>query len=97
MNINGSECKCGFKTISSKSTCPRCGRTMEPRKFFDEGTVLSFMPLKVQPEGFERPMDLVMVEIDNGPQLVCWTDEPMKADQRIKVFEEGKLIRCRSP
>ena len=70
---------------------------MEQRKFFDEGKVLSYVSLKVQPENHKEPLDLVMVEIDNGPQLVCWTDEPLKADQRIMVYIDGDIIRCRSP
>ena len=97
MTIEGSECKCGYRTISVKSTCPRCGRSMEQRKFFDEGKVLSYVSLKVQPENHKEPLDLVMVEIDNGPKLVCWTDEPLKADQRIMVYLDGDIIRCRSP
>jgi uncharacterized OB-fold protein len=70
---------------------------MEQRKFFDEGKVLSYVSLKVQPEDHAQPMDLVMVEIDNGPKLVCWTSESLKADQRIKVYMDGAIIRCRSP
>ncbi len=97
MTIEGYECKCGFKTISLKPTCPRCGRTMEQRKFFDEGRVLSYVSLKVQPEDYSEPMDLVMVEIDNGPQVVCWTNDPLKVEQRIKVYQDGPIIRCRAP
>jgi len=70
---------------------------MDQRKFFDEGKVLSYVSLKVQPEDHGEPMDLVMVEIDNGPQLVCWTNEPLKVDQRIKVYQDGGITRCRSP
>ena len=97
MTIEGSECKCGYRTISVKPMCPRCGRSMDQRKFFDEGKVLSYVSLKVQPEDHGEPMDLVMVEIDNGPQLVCWTNEPLKVDQRIKVYQDGGITRCRSP
>jgi uncharacterized OB-fold protein len=70
---------------------------MERRKFFDEGKVLSYVSLKVQPEDHKEPLDIVMVEIDNGPKLVCWTDEPLKVDQRIRVYLDGDIIRCRSP
>jgi len=95
--IEGSECKCGFKTISKNPECPRCGKRMSPRKFFDEGKVLSFVKLGVSPENSKAPMNLVMVEIDNGPKLVCWTDALLKADQRVKVSSEGGLLLCRIP
>jgi uncharacterized OB-fold protein len=97
MTIEGSECRCGFRTISLKPTCPRCGRTMEQRKFFDEGKVLSYVSLKVKPEDYGEPMDLAMVEIDNGPRLVCWTNETLKAEQRIRVYLDGVIIRCKTP
>lgn len=95
--IEGSECKCGFKTLSSNPTCPRCGRPMAHRKFFDEGKVLSFVSLGVNPQDFDKPMNLAMVEIDNGPKLVCWADDQMKDEQRIKVYIEQGLLRCKSP
>ncbi len=97
MTLEGSECKCGFLTISSKSVCPRCGREMKPHLFFDEGKVLSYVSVKVNPEDSDKKMDLVMVEIDSGPKLVCWTDVPLTIDQRIKVVKEGSLLRCIPP
>lgn len=97
MLIEGSECRCGYKTISKNPVCPSCSRSMSPRKFFDEGKVLSFISLGIRPEGHEEPMDLVMVEIDNGPQLVCWAKDDLEADQRVRVFEEGGLHRCKVP
>ena len=95
--IEGSECKCGFKTISNEADCPRCGKKMSPRKFFDEGKVLSYVKLGVPPEHYDRPMDIVMVEIDNGPKIVCWADFPLKVDQRVKVVYEKGLLVCQSP
>jgi uncharacterized OB-fold protein len=95
--IEGSECKCGFKTVSKEADCPRCGKRMSPRIFFDEGKVLSYVKLDVPPEHTETPMDLVMVEIDNGPKIVCWADFPLKADQRVKIVSERGILVCRSP
>ena len=62
---------------------------MEQRKFFDEGKVLSYVSLKVQPEDHGEPMDLVMVEIDNGPQLACWTDEPLRPTSASRSTRTG--------
>jgi len=95
--IEGFECKCGFKSIAKEPTCPRCGRTMSPHKFFDEGKILSFVHLDVPPEDYEKSMNMVMVEIDNGPQMICWTEEKYAIDQRVRVFFEDGLWRCRTP
>ena len=95
--IEGSECKCGFKTLSKRPECPRCGRIMSPRTFFDEGKVLSFVKLGVPPMHHETPMNLVMVEIDNGPKLICWADGKLSAEQRVKVFYDDDLLMCKSP
>lgn len=95
--IEGFQCKCGFKTIAKTPECPRCGRIMSPHKFFDEGKILSFVQLDIPPEHHDKAMNLVMVEIDNGPKLICWTKDKLAAEQRVKVFFEDGLPICRTP
>jgi len=95
--IEGFECKCGYKTISKNIDCPRCGRTMSPRKFFDEGKILSYVKLGVMPEHHIQPMDLAMVEIDEGPKIVCWADAGLKMEQRVKVLKTDDILWCSPP
>jgi uncharacterized OB-fold protein len=95
--IEGSECKCGYKTLSKRPECPRCGRVMSPRKFFDEGKVLSFVKLEMPPMRHDKPMNLLMVEIDNGPKVICWADDNYAPEQRVKVFYDKDLLMCKSP
>jgi len=92
--IEGSECRCGFKTISTRVSCPRCKKPMNRASFPDEGKVLSYTRLQVPPEGFNAPLDIVMVEIDTGPKLVCWTDSSLEVDQRVRVFSDQGMLRC---
>lgn len=68
---------------------------MSSVKYPDEGIVLSYTRLQIPPNGFAAPLDLVMVEIDDGPKLVCWTDTPLEIDQRVRVLTEEGLLRCR--
>ena len=70
---------------------------MTPRKFFDEGKILSFVKLGVAPEHHDKPMNLVMVEIDNGPKQICWAEDTLAAEQRVRVHTEGGLYLCRTP
>lgn len=95
--IEGSECRCGYKTVSKKSVCPSCGKRMEPREFSDEGKVLSFVKLEIPPEHHDKPMNIVMVEIDDGPKMICWAANILAQNQRVKVFSEGGLIQCKVP
>lgn len=95
--IEGFECKCGYKTISKNTDCPRCGRIMIPRKFFDEGKVLSFVKLGVLPENHTELMNLAMVEIDDGPKIVCWADASLKMEQRVRVFKSDGILQCSPP
>jgi uncharacterized OB-fold protein len=93
--INGSECRCGFKTISIRPSCPICGKMMEQKEFSNEGKVLSYTRLQVPPEGFDTPLDIVMVEIDKGPKLICWTESELAIDQRVEVYSDQNMFKCR--
>jgi len=90
----GSICTCGFKTISIKESCPRCGRIMTRKEFPDYGKVLSYVKLGVLPEGLQTAMNLAMVEIVDGPQLPCWTTSQLSIGEYVKVFLEDESFRC---
>jgi|YelNatPaOPRAMG01_1025707.scaffolds.fasta_scaffold08475_6 uncharacterized OB-fold protein len=92
--MKGLSCKCGFKTISTCNICPRCGATMSPQEFQDSGRVLSHVKLGISPEKRSEPMDLVMVEILDGPKIVCWTNREISKDQVVRVRREGGLFVC---
>lgn len=93
--IEGFECKCGFRSMAKSPECPRCGRVTSPKKFSDEGKVLSFIQLGILPEHHEKPENLVMVEIDDGPKLICWADDNLAEGQRVRVSFEDGLIICK--
>ena len=92
--IDGSECRCGFRTIAQRETCPRCGKGMAPKRFVETGKVLSYTRLQLPPEGFDVPLDLALVELDNGPKLICWTDRSLEIDDRVRVYTGSGLLRC---
>lgn len=93
--IKGSECRCGFRTISIRPSCPICGKMMEQKEFPSEGKVLSYTRLQVPPEGFDSPLDIAMIEIKDGPKLICWTDSELKINQKVEIYSEQKMLRCR--
>lgn len=92
--MKGSKCKCGFATTSNKIRCPRCGREMKTSEWEDKGKVLSFVGLRVIPEGFNSPYDAALVEIEkDGPKVICWTTDKLKVDDEVVVTElDGKFL-----
>jgi len=93
--INGSECRCGFRTISIRPSCPICGKMMVQKEFPDEGRVLSYTRLQVPPEGFNVPLDLAMIEIQEGPKLVCWTESELEIGQMVEVYLDQNMFKCK--
>ncbi|MBN1678431.1 MAG: hypothetical protein JW880_07830 [Candidatus Thermoplasmatota archaeon] len=91
--MKGSKCKCGFSTLSYRRACPRCGRQMTSGDWPDEGRVLSFARLQAVPEGLQDPYDMALVEIEDGPKLVCWSSCILKEKDEVSISKvEGKYI-----
>ncbi len=94
--MKGSKCKCGFATLSVRKICPRCGGRMGPGEWGDEGRVLSFTRLEAIPQGLTDPYNMVLVGIEKGPKLVCWTSGTLKENDEVAISEvKGKYICSR--
>lgn len=67
---------------------------MSPSIWEENGKILSFIELKVVPQGFENPYSMALVEIkEDGPKVICWTMEVLKEDDEVVVSEiNGKYI-----
>lgn len=92
--MKGSSCRCGFKTISARKRCSRCRKLMKPEEWPDEGRVLSNARLGVVPNGLDKPYDLVLVGIDKGPKLLCWSSLPVKVEDLVKIDHEDERYFC---
>lgn len=57
------------------------------------GRVLSFTFLHAVPEGLSDAYNLALVEIDDGPKMVCWTSGKLKEDDEVVIeINKGKYI-----
>lgn len=66
---------------------------MKPDEWPDEGKVLSFTRLQAIPEGLQDPYDLALVNIEDGPKIICWTSGTLKVDDEVAVTEmKGKFL-----
>ncbi|UCE91136.1 MAG: hypothetical protein JSV90_06865 [Methanobacteriota archaeon] len=91
--MRGYKCKCGFATVADRMRCPRCGKHMKLTYWPNRGKVLAYVRLGVFPKGGEFPMDLLMIEVEDGPKLACWTDLPFsKGDDITFVQLEDNYI-----
>ena len=59
----------------------------------NQGKVAAYVRLGVVPDGHDFPVDLLMVEVEDGPKIVCWTDTPFSAGDMVTFvqLEEGYL------
>ena len=91
--MKGSKCRCGFRTTAVRARCPRCGKPLKAVYWPNQGKVASYIKLGVVPEGHDFPMDLLLVDIEDGPRIVCWTDTLFSVDENVTFvpLEEGYI------
>ena len=92
--MKGHVCKCGFKTTAKRQRCPRCGKLLKPSYWPNQGTVLAYVKLGVVPAKHDFPADLLLVEIKNGPKIVCWTDTAFSVGDDVTFVQLGDACIC---
>lgn len=60
----------------------------------NQGTVLAYVKLSVVPVEYDFPMDLLMLEVKNGPKIVCWTDMPFSVGDAVTFVQLGDTYIC---
>ena len=93
--MKGVRCKCGFSTVAQRNLCPRCGKQMTATDWPDRGKVLSFTRLDAMPERLDAPYNLVLVSVEKGPKIVCWSDTDLKPDDEVNVIQRNGKCFCR--
>ena len=94
--IEGAKCECGKMLVPFRITCPKCGKEMTKTGFEEKGIVLTHTTLYATPEGFEIPINLAMVELDGGANLVCGYEgeENLKIGDKVKIKTKDDLFFC---
>ncbi len=69
--VEASICSCGQLTTPPRRSCLKCGRIMKAIELENKGKILTYTTLHAVPEGFQAPLDIVMVELDKGAKLLC--------------------------
>jgi uncharacterized OB-fold protein len=74
--------------------CPRCGKRMKAAEWPAEGRVLSFVKLGIDLDGHKRPMNLLLVGVQKGPKIVCWTDLTPAIDETVLICPSEDSYYC---
>ena len=94
MRIEASKCPiCEKVIIPPRKTCPYCGdktsemvhMTLEP-----QGSVLSYTVLEMPPDGFDAPLILALVELEQGAVVLC-----LGKDTDIESIGIGSIVDVR--
>lgn len=101
MRIQASRCtSCHNVVIPPRGNCPYCGpsSTTEMIEINPNGIILTYTSLEMPPEGFEPPVLLAMVELDEGANVLCLGKKEMQAKTvigaRVQIDRdsEGRFI-----
>lgn len=93
--MKGFSCRCGFRTLSTKRQCPRCGKEMTEAEWGDRGRILSSARLTIKNGESPQKMRVVLVAITDGPKLVCFSEDDLAVGEEAIVTQvDGKCI-CR--
>ncbi len=84
-------CKgCQLAYFPPRQICPHCKTVNEELSWLEldgQGSVYSFTTINYPPIGFEdeAPYTLVIVELEEGPKVLCRATMPLEIEDKVKV------------
>jgi uncharacterized OB-fold protein len=102
LKIQASKCgQCGKVVVPPRLLCPYCGpgvKAMELVELSNKGVIQSFTVYHFPPEGFQSPVLLALVKLDNDASVLCtgpvsYADNiRINQDVFLEIDESGKFI-----
>ena len=86
--MRASACNCGKIVALNRELCPNCGKSMTSIELGNGAVVLTYTTLHTVPEGFNAPIFLVLVELEQGAKLLC----ECKNKNDLKIGKKGKIV-----
>ena len=102
VKIQASHCDQCKRTITPpREVCPYCGIKTKPMTKLEidsKGTILSHTTLQMPPDGFDIPLKIALVELDQGAIILCLghNEENVGASigDRVEItFDEEERFR----
>lgn len=93
MGITASKCsQCGKAVVPPRSICPYCGPSAKPIELINlpnQGVVLSYTIHHMPPDGFEAPLLLALVKLEDDAVVLCTGN--ITDAHRIKINQTAFL------
>jgi uncharacterized OB-fold protein len=86
--MQGSTCTCGKIVALNREQCPNCGKSMIAIDLGNDAVVLTHTTLYTVPEGFNAPIFLVLVKLEQGAKLLC----ECKNENDLEIGRKGKIV-----
>ncbi len=86
--MQASTCTCGKIVVLKRELCPNCGKLMTSIELGNNAVILTFTTLYTVPEGFNAPIFLVLVELEQGAKLLC----ECKNEKDLEIGKKGKIV-----
>jgi len=91
VQVHGYRCAEGCLTSASYlARCPKCGAAAVPASFAGRGVVWSCTVLRIPNGAFPADRRIVYVDLDEGPRVLCETDDPLLIGERVKLTSLGR-------
>jgi uncharacterized OB-fold protein len=95
MSIKGSKCSlCQKVIVPPRVICPYCGKKAGVSQSIDldnKGHIVSFTVARMPPEGFEAPLKMALIELDQGAVVLCLSQDEDESDLSIDARVEITL------
>ena len=86
--MQASTCNCGKIVALKRELCPNCGKSMTSIELGNDAEVLTYTTLYTVPEGFNAPIYLALVELEQGAKLLC----ECKNENDLEIGRKGKIV-----
>ncbi len=86
--MKASKCACGKIVALKRELCPYCGKSMTPIDLGNDAVLLTYTKLYTVPEGFDGPIFLALVELEQGAKLLCACEN----ENDLEVGKKGKIV-----
>ena len=85
--LTGSQCdSCADVAFPARRVCGHCGcRELSPVRLTGRGTVVSTTHVLTPPAGFDVPIEVALVDLDEGPRLFALLTAPSSPGDEVQA------------
>ena len=86
--LTGSRCdSCGDVAFPARRVCGRCGaRELSPTRLSGRGVVAATTNVVTPPAGFDHPIEVALVDLEEGPRLFVLLTAPSPPGTRVQAM-----------